>query len=204
MKNFRVLASALAVIAFLGTSIQAIASDNAPKEEPTISIEQQDNQWFKLDIENLGNQAATISIKNSNEAVVYETKVNDAGSYGNLFKYRNLPKGSYTVTVDLNNVSYDLPLTVKHSGIEVNGSVQKNVKPTININNNVLSINVEEGTHKKVRILILDNNFDKIFSDKRKVNTAFTKSYDLKDLPAGEYMIKVKIEGKSYYKTVSM
>ena len=115
MKKFRFLAIALAVVAFLGTSVQAIANDNTPNAEPTITIQEQENQSFVLNVANLGNEAATISIKNSEETVIYETKVADAAVYGNLFKYKNLKKGSYTVTVDMADAEFALPINVKYS-----------------------------------------------------------------------------------------
>lgn len=204
MKKFRFVAIALAVVAFLGTSIQATANNNAPDAEPTITIQKQENQSFVLNVANLGNKAATISIKNSDETVIYETKVADATAYGNLFKYKSLKKGSYTVTVDMADAEFALPITVKYSGIEVNGTVEKRIKPVLTLANDLLFVDVPNGNHEKVRVLILDDKFEKVYSDKNKVAANFKKSYNLKELPAGDYLIKVKVGDRAYYKNVAI
>jgi hypothetical protein len=188
--------------AFLFGQTAFAKNPNVGEEDAITKVEVHgsvDNKLLIVDLSNLQNDKVSVSILDDAQHVLYTETASDVKSFTKKFNLWKLEMGMYTLKVVQNKFKTIQPFEITAKNVVVNESMKKvNFEPLFKFKENKLEVLVPLNENA-VYVTILDKIGTIIFEEKNDNAPAFRKKYDLSNLPKGEYLVEVTIEGESFY-----
>jgi hypothetical protein len=161
-----------------------------------------DNKLLFVDLSNLQNEKVSVSILDDAQNVLYSETASDVKSFTKKFNLSKLEMGKYTLKVVQNKFKTVQPFEVTVKNVVVNESMRKmNFEPIFKFKENKLEVLVPM-SENAVFVTISDKIGTIVFEEKNENAPTFRKKYDLSNLPKGEYLVEVTIEGESFYHNI--
>jgi hypothetical protein len=155
-----------------------------------------------VDLSNLQNENVSISITDEDQHILYSETASDVKSFTKKFNLWKLEEGTYTLKVVQSKFRTIQPFVVTEKNVIVNESTKKmNFEPIFKFKESKLEVLVPL-SENNVFVTILDKTGNIMFEEKNENVQSFRKKYDLKNLPKGEYLVEVSIEGESFYHNI--
>jgi hypothetical protein len=191
--------------AFLFGQTASANTPNIEDEDAITKVEVKGSANSKLlvvDFSNLQNENVSVSILDSDDHILYSETASDVKSFTKKFNLWKLEQGTYTLKVVQNKFRTIQPFVVTEKNVIVNESTKKvNFEPLFKFKESKLEVLVPL-SENAVFVTILDKNGTILFEEKNENVQSFRKKYDLKNLPHGEYLVEVTIEGESFYHNI--
>ena len=144
----------------------------------------------RLGVINTGKKTIDVTIKNENGEVLYTKSIKGENNFFQLINLNSAPDGNYIVSL-----SGDDETNRKH--FSVNNSVAKIIKENeipkpkfLMTGNQTLLVSYFNKNSLSINILFMLNN-EVVFEDKGLSEISLRKIYSLKQLPKGDYTVKL-------------
>jgi flagellar hook assembly protein FlgD len=190
---------------FLFGQMAFATAPNVEDEDAITKVEVKGSANSKLlivDLSNLQNDNVSVSIFDEEQHVLYSETTSDVKNFTKKFNLWKLEVGTYTLKVVQNKFRTIQPFEVTAKNVVVNENTKKvNFEPMFKFKENKLEVLVPL-SENEVFITILDSTGNVVFEEKNENVQSFRKKYDLKNLPKGEYLVEVTIEGESFYHNI--
>lgn len=191
--------------AFLFGQMAFANKPNIEDEDAITKVEVKGSANSKLlivDLSNLQNENVSVSILDSDDHILYSETASDVKSFTKKFNLWKLEEGTYTLKVVQNKFRTVQPFVVTDKNVIVNESTKKvNFEPIFKFKESKLEVLVPL-SENTVFVTIMDKSGHVMFEEKNDNVQSFRKKYDLKNLPKGEYLVEVSIEGESFYHNI--
>jgi hypothetical protein len=158
-----------------------------------------DKKLLIVDLSNLKNDKVSVSILDDAEHVLYSETASDVNSFTKKFNLWKLETGTYKLKIIHNKFKTIQPFDVTSKSVIVNESLKKmSFEPLFKFKESKLEV-VVPLSDNAVYVTILDKIGTIIFEEKNDNTPTFRKKYDLSNLPKGEYLVEITIDGESFY-----
>jgi hypothetical protein len=143
-------------------------------------------------VQNMKGEEFSVSIVNSNGWVkYYKEEITDLTIYGKLYDLSNLESGKYKIVFDNRYQLIEKVIKIDNEDVKVIKEA-KYLKPTFLDKNNKVSFSYANLNNEKIAVQIKDASGNKIFDEKLDEENVIAKTYNVENLPEGEYTLKVK------------
>jgi UDP-N-acetylglucosamine pyrophosphorylase len=132
-------------------------------------------------------------------ATVHIDKAKSIKAFNKKFNLEKLEKGKYTLKVVRENCKTTQLFEVTKKGIIIKENDRKEVfAPIVKEENSNFDVTIAF-IKNKYSILVLDLNGNTVFEETQKGLTQLNKRYNMSNLPRGEYLFQISIDGETYY-----
>ncbi len=192
MKTMRKLILSALVLMTLTT--MAVAGNVAPSFKVT---EVTNAKKVNLEV-NSGGTSVKMEIIDQNNVILFEQSVES--NFLKTLNLENLPSGNYTLVVTTPTRVYQQTLQVKEKTVEIDeNNRQEFFLPVIRQNENYVDVSVLNKTLGNVEVAILDINGEELFTEAFRNQLKVERRYDLSNLQAGAYTVRMKTPVKTIY-----
>ena len=175
---------AICIILFLHT---------ATATEHTLKYKYEYTKSFALSLEEMQNQTHTIQIKDQNDFVFLDEKVEGASNFGKMYNLENLPKGKYFLVIENDEKIITQLIWANERFLSIEAKNQLEVlKPTIEVAATYLDINMLYFQKDKIAILLKDAAGNVLYNDQFKTFGSLNKRFNINNLPKGNYQIAIQ------------
>jgi hypothetical protein len=151
----------------------------------------------RLGVVNRENHALDIEITNNNGDVFFSKTVSGGQNYFQLLDLTAMPDGQYNVRLSGFGTTTEKEFSIANHRAELIKQV-KLPEPSFHLlNGEVLAVNYPNINGKSVNIFFELNN-EVVFEDRNISEKIVNKKYSLKQLPRGEYFVKLYSEGNIF------
>lgn len=151
----------------------------------------------RLGVVNHENHALDIEISNNNGEIFFSKTVPGGQNYFKLLDLTAMPDGQYNVKLSGFGTVSQKDFNISSHKAELIKKV-KLTEPSFHlINNEVLAVNYPNINGKTVNIFF-ELNDEVVFEDRNISEKIINKKYSLKQLPKGEYAVKLYSEGNIF------
>ncbi len=158
-----------------------------------------------LNLENFSANTVRCDIKTQEGSLVFTDYINTSLQKARKYDLSSLKLGTYTFTVDDLLKVEDLTIIVTESDILVNKNESEiTYKPVVWLNKNKTADFNLLALGKPVSVVITDSNNTEIHSEFFNKRATIAKVYDFKKLDRGTYTMAVTVNGKTFYKYLTI
>jgi hypothetical protein len=156
---------------------------------------------------NLGNVGeSTISVKivnDAQEAVMTET-VKNTPDFIKRYNVAALPNGQYALVILRVNSRITQPFSVQNGEMNLS-ELDKKVRyfPAFAFKNDQLDVNIFLGYYGTITVNLIDDDGNKVFSDRNKKTEKLHKRYGFSGVSRGTYTVEVIAGDEAFYYSIS-
>lgn len=205
IKSIRFFMFFLGLVSLSLTTLQA-TEVNYFLGKTTVSLSTEaGKQSLLLHLENTGSEKMYVTIADHEGNVLKTEAVESAPSFTKRYDFSLLPEGEYTFSVSKTLMEKVQPFTVTGKEVLVDESkaIDK-FSPMIQSKGDHLNVNLLMADAGVVKVIISNETGDQVFAEKVSSEKVFNRRYNLAALPAGDYTVEIKSEGKSFYQTIEV
>lgn len=191
----------LMVVMLLG--LTTIANASITPTVPYVTFEQIGEQKVRLNLTNLKNERPQLSIIDVEENILYSESIRKTIAFTKAYDFSTLPDGTYTIKLELNDRIVLQDITVDNKVLTL-GEYEAMPKPIYNVFANGFDVYVSGIVDADVSIEIVDDEDETVHKKFDESVNGVYRQYIMKNLPTGDYTIKVSIDGQTHYKTISI
>jgi hypothetical protein len=181
------------MIAMIFITLNGIAVASGTRLLFTISSEYK----ARLGVLNKENHAVDIEISNNDGDIFFTKTISGGQNYFQLLDLTAMPDGQYHVRISGLGTETQKEFTIKNHRAELIKKV-KVVEPSFHLlNGDLLAVSYPNLNGKSVNIFFELNN-EVVFEDRNISDKVVNKKYSLKQLPKGEYSVKLYSEGSIF------
>ncbi len=142
-----------------------------------------------------------ISLHDQEGYVFHSKKLKDIKSYGIQYELKDLPDGTYVLALEQADRSKNVKIEISNGIVSVINNYV--AKPSVQVSNQKVIVEFEKLAEVDWNISIADFDHNVVFKDTMK--GALTKrTYDLSNLPMGEYVFELKANGNSFTEYITL
>lgn len=191
----------LFTVMLLGLS--TVSNANITPTVPYVIFEQVGEQKVRLNLTNLKNERPQLSIIDAEANVLYTESIRRTVAFTKAYDFSTLQDGTYTIKLELDDRTVSQHAIVKNQKLTL-GTVKTTPKPIFKIFDNAFDVFVSGIAGADVTIEILDSNNEVVHQKIDESVNGIYRQYVMKNLPTGDYTIKVVIDGNVHYKSISL
>jgi hypothetical protein len=151
----------------------------------------------RLGIVNTNNHSLQLEIINANGEIFFSKTVSGKQNYFQLLDLSNMPDGKYNVKLKGESTEFGKGFTISNHKVEIQKKSFEQRPLFKMIDNEILAVSYLNKTSGYVNILFELNN-EIIFEDRNISQTPVSKRYSLKQLPKGDYIVKLYSGDQSF------
>lgn len=180
-----------------------VANASITPTVPYVMFEQVGEQKVRLNLTNLKNERPQLSIIDAEANIIYTESIRKSVAYTKSYDFSTLEDGTYTIKLELDDRIVFQEATVKGKTLTL-GDFEATAKPIFKVFKNAFDVYISGIVDADVSIEIFDDA-DEVVHEKfdENVNGVY-RQYIMKNLPSGDYTVKVNIDGQTFYKTISL
>jgi hypothetical protein len=185
MKTIKFFA-AFALVAIL--SMPTLFARDMPFDDIIISSA---TEAVSLNLGNVDSRAISVKIVNEAQQSIVNETVKNKSNFLKNYAVTTMPSGHYTMIVTKENSRVTQPFSVQ-KGVLTLSETDKKIKyfPTVYFKNNTMDVNAFLGYYGTITVNILDDNGNKVFSQKNDNVVVLHKRYDVGDL-SSTYKVEI-------------
>lgn len=190
---------------FMLTATMVVASTLAlaNNDKPYVKVERSGAKAFAVITSGDAIAQTQIRLKSENGSTLYNATSQVGENFGKRLDLNNLPTGNYALEVENRGSFTTTPIQVKPDSAFVTREDQVTIlKPVICQNGEKVDIIMPSEAEAVALVTIYDNKNRKLSSEK--VSNMKTTRFDLTNLEAGTYTLRVETEGKFFMQSVSI
>ena len=180
-----------------------VSNANITPTVPYVIFEQVGEQKVRLNLTNLKNERPQLSIIDAEANVLYTESIRRTVAFTKAYDFSTLQDGTYTIKLELEDRTVSQHAIVKNQKLTL-GIVKTTPKPIFKIFENAFDVFVSGIAGADVTIEILDSNNEVVHQKINESVNGIYRQYVMKNLPSGDYTIKVVIDGNVHYKSISL
>jgi hypothetical protein len=186
MKTIKIFA-ALALVANFSTQI--LFAHNLPFDDVIISSA---SESVSLNLGNVGSNAISVKIVNEAQKAILEETVKNKPDFFKKYDVATMPSGHYTMIITKDNSRITQPFSVQKGVISLSEK-DKKVKyfPAFYFKNGNVDVNVFLGYYGTITVNVLNEEGNKVFSQKNDNVSVLHKRYNMGQLARGTYKVEV-------------
>jgi hypothetical protein len=186
MKTIKFFA-AFALVAILST--QTLFAHDLPFDDVIISSE---SESVSLNLGNVGSSVISIKIVNEAQEAILKETVKNKPNFLKKYDVATMPSGHYTMIITKENSRITQPFSVQKGVLSLSETDRK-VKyfPAFYFKNGNMDINVFLGYYGTITVNVLDEDGNKVFSQKNDNIEVLHKRYNMGQLACGTYKVEV-------------
>jgi hypothetical protein len=151
-----------------------------------------------------------LSIKDTNDALIYQEVIQVNGIYAKGFDLSSLPKGNYYFELEKDVEIRTIPFTVTETNTVMNSALETTIyKPITRLKGDIIYVSKLSLNKQPLTLEIyftsadaIYTQYDLIFSEKIDNTTNISRIYRLEGLNKGTYKIVYKTEGKTFTEVI--
>lgn len=140
-----------------------------------------------------------ISLADQNGHVFHTKSLRDIKSYSLQYDLNSLPDGIYVLSLERADQSKQINLEIVEGKVMVKSNFVP--KPSVNVEGSMVSVNVDP-SQSNWTISIEDMERNIVF--KETAVTSAKRTYDLSNLPVGDYLFEFRANGNSFMERISL
>lgn len=183
--------------------LTTVSNANITPTVPYVIFEQVGEQKVRLNLTNLKNERPQLSIIDAEANVLYTESIRRTVAFTKAYDFSTLQDGTYTIKLELDDRTVSQHAIVKNQKLTL-GTVKTTPKPIFKIFDNAFDVFVSGIAGADVTIEILDSNNEVVHQKIDESVNGIYRQYVMKNLPTGDYTIKVVIDGNVHYKSISL
>lgn len=183
--------------------LATVSNANITPTVPYVIFEQVGEQKVRLNLTNLKNERPQLSIIDAEANAIYTESIRRAVAFTKAYDFSTLQDGTYTIKLELEDRTVSQHAIVKNQKLTL-GIVKTTPKPIFKIFDNAFDVFVSGIAGADVTIEILDSNNEVVHQRIDESVNGIYRQYVMKNLPTGDYTIKVVIDGNVHYKSISL
>ena len=168
-----------------------------------------------FDVRVSGNQMLTVELdkvekgtilffEDKNGEVLFQDRLANNGHYSKAFNLEVIPAGVYYLKLEKENSIQTTEVTKSQQGLKLSGKSSSIVfKPCFKVENKLVRVFLTNPGESTAYFNVYDRNGNLVHSlayDDLVVN----RTFDFSKVPAGEYIISVKVGGNTFHRTVKL
>ena len=201
--KFNMIQSIKNLLAILLLGFTTISNASITPTVPYVIFEQVGEQKVRLNLTNLKNERPELSIVDANANVLYSESIRKTIAFTKAYDFSTLQDGIYTIKLELEDRTVSQNAIIKNQKLTL-GTVKTTPKPIFKIFENAFDVYVSGIAGADVAIKIIDSNNEVVHQKIDESVNGIYRQYIMKNLPSGNYTIKVVIDGNIHYKTISL
>lgn len=187
----------LFAIAFFTFSF-AYANEAALK----FQVKKLNNTMLSITIESPNQSELHLELSDNNEQLLWEKKIKNTNSFSKQFDLSNLPDGIYHFEMeDANSISIN-SLILENSELTIS-SQRKILKPNFSFKNDKANLSVEIENAEIARIEVTNANGEMVYTESFEGRKNVNKIFDFSEVKNEYFLIRTKIDDKSFYYSVN-
>lgn len=207
MKTTKVFLKSLILAIIFSFSVVAMKADISDPEFGIANISivaDKESNALMLRISNPDNQPFNVRLYNETKQNLYQEKVKNQTSYSKKLKLK-LEDGRYFLAIEDENGIRIQPFTVASNSIEVDyQNLDKMSKPVFKQVNDMLQIRMSANQPSTLQITFLDESDRTFFDEEVLFAQQFNRLYNLKNLTAGKYTVRIDTGNFVSYKKIEV
>jgi hypothetical protein len=198
MKTIKFFA-AFALVATLST--QTLFANDLPFDDVIISSA---TEAVTLNLGNVDSRAISVKIVNEAQEAILKETVKNKTNFLKKYDVANMPSGHYTMIITKENSRISQPFSVQ-KGVLSLSETDKKVKyfPAVNFKNDNMDVNVFLGYYGTITVNVLDDEGNKVFSQKHENVEILHKRFNVAELSRGTYKVEVVAGDKTFNYLIS-
>ncbi len=199
----------LTAIVALALNTQTVTADNvATFSIGTSEVRMQTTQSKLLNI-NVGNtqkdEVVHIQIQNDANEVIFSDCFIGANLYARRYNMDELAIGEYNVIIEKDAVKAIHSIRIHRKGISVGEKANRLVfKPIIEQEGDLLKLQVTLDEPEQIKVSFINTDNSVIFTQKYRNVDTFTKTYNLAEMPAGTYTVKIEMPDNTATQSITV
>lgn len=173
----------------------------AGSQDPMIRLAQMGENVLHLYMDSL-DQAGKFTIYDELRHTLYAESWEEMLDYKKRFDLSKLPDGDYSFEIEHAQKITIYSFAVTDHRVIISPDVLERYVPTIVFKDDLLGISLLNPQASDVEITITDTSGEQLINDVLAEKQLVTIRYNLTQLPVGNYTVKVKTEGRTYYQKV--
>lgn len=191
----------LMLVMLLG--LTTIANANITSTVPYVTFEQVGEQKVRLNLTNSENERPQLSIIDAEGHTLHSESIRKAGAFTKAYDFSTLQDGNYTIKLELKNRIVHQNAIVKDKKLTL-GKSETTPKPVFNILENAFDVHISGIVDANVAVEILNSTDETVYQKTDKSVNGVARKYIMKNLPNGDYTVKVIINGNVYYQPITL
>jgi hypothetical protein len=189
------------VVAFIATlSISTTYAKTSLVDDVIIS---NTTESVVVNLGNVGNRAITVKIVNETQDIIMTESVKNTSDFVKKYNVAALPSGHYNMVILRPNSRVTQPFSVQNGELSLS-ELDKKVKffPAFAFKNDQLDVNVFLGYYGTITVNILDDEGNKIYTDKNQNTEKVHKRYNFSGVSRGTYSVEVIAGDETFYYSI--
>lgn len=184
-------------------SLTTIANASITPTVPYVMFEQVGEQKVRLNLTNLRNERPELSIIDAEANIIYTETIRQTVTYTKAYDFSTLQDGTYTMKLELEDrIVFQEAIVAGETLTLVN--FEATAKPIFKIFENAFDVYVSGIADADVAIEIFDDAGETVHTRFDESVNGVYRQYIMKNLPSGDYTVKVTIDDKVHYKTITL
>jgi len=186
----------------------AITSAPVADDRPIIKVVAgEDENTLILRLANLLEESTEVTLRDVQGVVLFTETIKDKTAYAKALNLRVLPSGRYMLHIETDVREIIQPLTIEGGEVTILRKEAKELKkPVIQFTENLLSVIAAPNQLDKndLSVAIIDGDNEVLYKTKDRLYHKIEKRFDLSEMAAGAYTVKVTAADRSYFRTVQV
>jgi hypothetical protein len=156
-----------------------------------------------VNLGNVGKNVITVKIVNDAQETMMTETVKNAADFIKRYNVAALPSGQYSLVVSRINSQITQPFSVQNGELNLS-ELDKKVKffPTLAFKDDKLDVNVFLGYYGTITVNLINDDGNKIFSDRNKKVEKLHKRYGFSGVSRGTYTVEVIAGDEAFYYSI--
>lgn len=204
--NFKKLIKGFAFGVMFTLSVSAFAGGEKAESSKTsgnISILPYLNTSYSVvSLSNTGTNNSLLVIKDSDGGIYYKEWINTSVCAQKVLDFSYLEDGEYSITLSSKGSlsvteRFDV-LNKQIAAVNKKEEVSEGLTSLVNHVDNMLYVSHIAFGYNTFGVSIVDTNSDELYNETFDGNSAFSKKYDISELPTGDYQVNINSDQKNY------
>lgn len=201
--KFSVIKAIKSLLFTMLLGLTTIANAGITPTVPYVTFEQVGEQKVRLNLTNLKNERPQLSIIDAAENILYSESIRKTVAFTKAYDFSTLQDGTYTIQLELEDRIVYQNAIIKGQQLTL-GEYEATPKPIFKVFENAFDVYVSGIVAADVSIEILDSANETVHQKFDESVNGVYRQYIMKNLPNGDYTVKVTIDGKVHYKTITL
>lgn len=184
-------------------SFTTIANASIIPTVPYVMFEQVGEQKVRLNLTNLKNERPQLSIIDAEENILYSESIRKTVAFTKAYDFSTLENGTYTIKLELDDRIVYQEAIVEGKTLTL-ANFEATAKPIFKVFKNAFDVYISGIVNADVSIEIMDDAGETVHEKFDESVNGVYRQYVMKNLPSGEYLVKVTIDERVHYKSISL
>ncbi len=191
------------VLAFVVYSVSSFATEIIPFSFYISKLSE--SKKLVLNLENMSAHTVKCDIMDQEGKIIYTDKINTKTQKARRYDLTSLTPGIYTISIDDLMKVEELTIVVTSNDVIVNrNNSEITYKPVVWLNENKSADFNLLSLGKSVNVTIYNENNEEVYAETFSKQTSIGKVYDFKKSEKGTYTMAVSVNGKTFYKYLTI